>query len=131
MNENKFKGEPDLMDWFIEKGFKIAINNINIDGNTCNWYAYKKSDITARKCECNGEDLTVVATPYSRLIGYRKYLTVDVEVHGEVDGIWFKLSAYSMTIQDLKEKIDSVEVSLIKAWNALSITSGLLHAIQP
>lgn len=89
--------------------------------NECNWYAYRRSALPARECECNeGKAMQIVVRPFK----YARPTTTawesaEVDVSGEAGGVWFKLKAYSLTLQELRERLPEIEAQLIGAWNSL------------
>ena len=119
----KFTGCDDTRNWLVEKGFRLAKNGLRGDMNECNWYAYRRSAIQARECECNdGKPMQIVVRPYKLVhqsipSGISESATVDVT--GEAGGVWFTLSAYSLKPDELKERLGDVEAGLIAAWNAI------------
>jgi hypothetical protein len=46
--------------------------------------------------------------------------SAQVDVTGEAGGVWFKLEAYSLKQDELRERLPDIEASLIAAWNALA-----------
>jgi hypothetical protein len=117
-----FKGRDDLREWLIVQGFKVSLDSITRD-NGCNWYAYRRSAIPARECECNdGKPMQIVVRPYLFLPsgGRSEHRSTEVDVTGEAGGVWFKLSAYSLRDGELQARLPDIEASLIAAWNALT-----------
>lgn len=115
----------DLKAWLVMHGFRIAANQFRRDRNECDWYAYRRSNIPARECETNdGKPAQIVVYPSSFTFDGRLHESVEVEVCGEADGVWFKLTAYSLAPADVPAKLPSVEASLIAAWNALIPADG-------
>lgn len=113
-----YTGCDSLRNWLIEQGFKVASDTLHETG--CNWYAYRRSSLPARECECNeGKPMQIVARPFSRDIDGVTWESVEVDVTGEAIGMWFKLMAYSLPENELKKRLPEIEASLIAAWNAL------------
>ena len=112
-------GLDDLREWLIGNGFKTAINSLGPRDNVCDWYAYRRSAIPARACECNaGKAMQIVVKPYSH--GDRpEWKSCEVDVTGEAGGVWYKLCSYSIKPDDLRERLPAIEAALIAAWNAL------------
>jgi hypothetical protein len=109
----------ELRDWLIGQGFKLAANGHKSRDNTCVWYAYRRSTIPARTCECNEKStMQLVVTPYSH-IGQPGWTSVEVDVTGEAGGVWYKLQAYSLKPDELREKLPAIEAALMAAWNAI------------
>ncbi len=117
-----FKGMDDLREWLVAQGFKVSPDSITRD-NGCNWYAYRRSEIPARECECNdGKPMQIVVRPFLFVEsgGRPEHRSTELDVTGESGGIWFKLSAYSLRDDELRAKLGDIECSLIAAWNALA-----------
>jgi hypothetical protein len=119
MNDRqKFEGCTEFREWLESQGFKVSTNSLANKENLCNWYAYRMSTITARECECNdGKSMQIVVKPF-------KYWSIphesaEVEVTGERGGIWYNLRAYSLHHNEVLERLNDIETSLISAWNAL------------
>lgn len=114
-------GCDDLREWLISQGFKCSIDHLGHQHNACNWYAYRKSSFEARECECNGgKSMQVVAKPFRLVLeGAKDHTSVELEVTGEAGGIWYKLSAYSLSQEEIRDRLGDIEQSLIAAWNAL------------
>lgn len=126
MNKEKqtLQGCEELREWLLKQGFKCSIESLHRNGNECNWYAFRRSELPARECECNdGKPMQLVVRPFACNINSRSWQSVEVDVTGEANGVWFKLSAYSMSHEDLKSRLPGVESSLIAAWNALTKVS--------
>ena len=47
--------------------------------------------------------------------------SVEVDVTGEASGIWWKLQAYSLKPDELRERLSEIEGALIAAWNAIPV----------
>ena len=112
-------GLPDLRDWLTAHGFRVTTNSLGLPGNACDWYAYRRSGIPARSCECNDrQHMQLVVRPYIN-IDRPEWSSVEVDVTGEAGGVWFKLQAYSLTVDDLRAKLPAIEAALMAAWNAI------------
>lgn len=115
MQQTKFYGCDGLRYWLASCGFRIAPSS-SYCGNACNWYAYRRSELPARECECNdGKPAQIVINPYE-IVGNEQ---VEVDLIGEYGGVWYKLKAYSLSSDDLRARLPDVEASLVRAWNAL------------
>ncbi len=119
-------GAEDFMSWLSNIGFVFHEDRFSSEMNQCNWLAYRRSKIKARICEGNDdkERMLVVIKPYcyAHPNGSQALNQCEIEVTGKVNGIWYKLIAYTMDIRDLMSssgKLDEIESSLISAWNAL------------
>lgn len=112
-------GCDDLRGWLIGDGFRVALDGLAMP-NECNWYAYRKSEIPARECECNDDKpAQIVVRPYRILDVRGAWESASVSVTGQAGGVWIKLDAYSLSHEDLRSKLGDIERSLIAAWNAL------------
>ena len=122
MTDRPLTGCDELRGWLVGQGFQVAHGSLSRD-NECNWYAYKRSQIPARECECNdGKPMQLVVRPHK--VSHPRapsgaWESVDVDVTGEAGGLWFKLQAYSLRHDELRARLGEVESSLIAAWNAL------------
>ena len=113
-------GCNDLREWLIAQGFKCSIDTLMRD-NGCNWYAYRRSAYPARECECNeGKPMQIVIRPFAYTVGMQSWESAEIDVTGEVRGLWFKLSAYSVQHDELKARLQEIEVRLLDSWNALA-----------
>lgn len=119
---NTFIGEDNFRAWLEDNGFKIAFNPINPKENQCNWYAYRRSNLPARRCECNNdkEGMQIVVIPSLFTFDPLYKNSVEVTLSGEYDGIWWNFKAYCLDANEVQNWINSVETSLISAWNAIS-----------
>ena len=116
-------GLDDLREWFIGQGWRIAPDSLRHEQNLCDWHAYKPSKLPARECECNdGKPAQLVARPwtFNPPNSREAWSSVAVSVCGEANATWFKLEAYSLKPDEVREKLPQIEVSLIAAWNALT-----------
>lgn len=115
-------GCDELREWLIGQGFKCAIDSLGRD-KECNWYAYRRSELQARECECNdGKPMQLVVRPYkfshpSAPDG--AWESAEVDVTGEAGGLWYQLKAYSLKHDELRTRFGDIERSLIAAWNGL------------
>jgi len=39
----------------VQQGFRFGVDTLRSEGNECNWYAFKRSQLAARPCECNSD----------------------------------------------------------------------------
>jgi hypothetical protein len=116
-------GCDELRTWLIAQGFRVAPNSLRHDGNGCDWYAYKRSAIPARECECNdGKPMQVVVQPW-RIEDCNApdgaWESAEVEVTGEAGGHWYRLKSYGLKPVELMGRLHEIEAALIAAWNAL------------
>ena len=113
-------GCEDLREWLRERGFKVSKDPLGSQGNECNWYAYKRTDHEARECECNeGKRMQVLIRPFSYVLHGDIHESSEIELTGEVGGLWFTLKAYGVKHAELKKRVEEIERMLIDAWNAL------------
>lgn len=115
-------GCDELREWLTAQGFRVAHDSLGRD-NECNWYAYRRSALPARECECNdGKPMQLLVKPH-RFAHHSApggaWESVEVDVTGEAGGVWFKLQAYSLKHEELRERLVDIESRLIAAWNAL------------
>ncbi len=115
-------GCDELRKWLIAQGFRVAPDSLSRD-NGCNWYAYRRSAIPARECECNdGKHMQIVVRPF-RLEHANApngaWESAEVDVTGEAGSHWYKLACYSLRHDELMERLYEIEAALIAAWNAL------------
>jgi hypothetical protein len=117
-----------LKTWLAGNGLTIEVNSLSDENNLAKWYAWKRSSMKARRCEQNGnENPQIVVHPFLfRHSGLPngQYESCAVEIVGEYGGVWYRLSAYSMSPDELVENLDSVENSLVRAWRALGSDEG-------
>ncbi len=115
-------GCDELREWLIAHGFRVAHDSLSRD-NECNWYAYRRSALPARECECNdGKPMQLLVKPYKfthHSAPGGAWESAEVDVTGEAGGAWFKLQAYSLKHDELRARLGDIECSLIAAWNAL------------
>lgn len=119
----KFEGFDSLREWLVSNGFSTSENTVRAVNNETNWIAYRRIDLDARECEGNrGKQISLFVWPFAcRPIGYS---SCEVEIRGEAGGIWFILKAYSVTPQELMQRLPEIERQLVAAWNALMPVKG-------
>lgn len=114
-------GLDELREWLEAQGFRTAVDSLGGRDNECNWYAYRRSELPARECECNeGKPMQLVVRPfkYARPTA-PAWESAEVDVSGEAGGVWFKLKAYSLPLGELRSRLPEIEARLIAAWNSL------------
>lgn len=115
MTLEEFKAE------LLVTGFRTAPNPTRNRNNLCSWYAYKASALPARECETNdGKPAQVVIEPFVYVLDNEPYVSCEVNLRGETNGIWFDMKAYALTFEEAIDRLPDVEKSLIAAWNALA-----------
>jgi hypothetical protein len=120
MAEKTMRGCDGLRKWLIKQGFTCYLGYLNRE-NDCNWSAYRKTEYPARECETNeGKAMQIVIHPFSYSEGTQRWEIAEIEVIGEVKGLWFNLRAYSVPIDELKARLQEIEIRLLDAWNALA-----------
>ncbi len=118
---NPFVGESEFREWLESNKFRIYSSYKNDSWNKCNWYACRRFAHESRRCESNSDKpgLQLVISPY-HFIDINNSRTAAIEITGETKGIWYNLTAYSINIDDVPEKLDEVSESLARAWEALA-----------
>lgn len=112
-----------LKDWLSAHGFRIASDPCSARDNEVHWYAYRRSELKARECECNdGKPAQIVIKPFAYVLGGHRRESVEVSLTGEF-GVWWQLKAFGLNPAEVPEKLANVEASLIRAWNALEASS--------
>jgi len=120
MNENNFHGFDELRDWLQDQGFKIYYNHLSEKMNQCNWYACRKTQLNARRCETNDNKANhITIRPYKNTYNNLSYGSSEIEIVGEANGIWFNLKAYSVPEKDIYNRFNEIEQMLVSAWNGL------------
>lgn len=116
-------GCDELREWLIAQGFRVAQDSLSRESNECNWYAYRRSAIPARECECNdSKPMQIVVRPWR--IEHRDapggvWESAEVDVTGEAGSHWYRLQCYSLKHGELMGRLHEIEAALIAAWNAL------------
>lgn len=119
---SEFTGLDDLRYWLSSAGFKIYEDNLRSHENMCNWYACRKIKAECRECETNeGKRAQIVATPYCLYVQNAgpACASVELSITGEAKNVWYKLMSYSLSPDELRERLDEIEGRLVAAWNAL------------
>ena len=120
MSENTFYGFDELRNWLETQGFRCYYNNLIEQGNKCNWYACRKTKLKARECETNDNSaVQITIRPFKFEIFTNCYKTIEIELVGEANKIWFSLKAYALTEDDVYKRLDEIEQMLVSAWNGL------------
>ena len=114
-------GCDEMREWLVTQGFRVAHDDLNRD-NECNWYACRRIALPARECECNtGKPMQLVVRPHKLTHTLGNWESAAVDVTGEAGGTLYKLHAYSLKHDELRERLGEIETSLISAWNALRL----------
>lgn len=116
---NIFVGEDEFREKLIALGFTIYYygpDNIN----SCNWLGSRAITKEIRNCESNEKKPNLIVIPFSlSLFNGQISSSVEADITGEVNKIWYKLKAYGLSKQDFLENVESIESSLVKSWNVL------------
>jgi len=118
MNEKEFYGFDELRNWLETQGFRCYYNNLIEQGNHCNWYACRKTQLKARECETNENKMQILIRPFKYTYNL-SYGSSEIEIVGEANSIWFNLKAYSVQEEDIYTRLDVIEQMLVSAWNGL------------
>lgn len=114
--------QNDLLDFLTQRGFVKCRNTWGGPENQCDWYAVKRY-AAEHLCETNSNKLGIqmVVWPYELHFPQLKNpsRSVEIEITGEANGIWYKLCAYSIPWEDAVERFDEITESLVVAWDAL------------
>ena len=117
-----FNGLPEFREWLQSQGFRIAKHSFRREPNLCDWYAYRRSELEARRCDCNDDKpgAQIVVYPNDMTHVYDMAIGCEVEVCGQAAGHWWNLRAYSIKTDELMAGLPEIERRLIAAWNALA-----------
>ena len=120
MRPKNFTGLDDFRAWLESVGFRVYRDGMNSTANLCDWYACRPASGGA-ECECNtGKAVQIVVHPHLMIVdGLTKMESAEVDITGEAGGEWYRLAAYSIRPADLRDKLPTIEASLIAAWNSL------------
>ncbi len=132
------KGAKNFMSWLLEQDFTIELAPCSSILNQCNWIAYKRSKLLARRCECNQDKKGIILsiTPYNYsshsldVIGIKpsnydtssSNINCEIEIRGQVNGAWYQVKSFGVNVNDLMStegKLEEIESNLITAWNAI------------
>lgn len=111
----------DSLKAFLESaGFTIYKNTPRSQFDMIDWYAARRVK-GARECETNDHKVSLVVRPhqYDLELQGQVFGSVECDITGEANGIWYKLQAYSLKPEEFVERLDEIEASLLKAWNSL------------
>ena len=100
-------------------GFKFEQNQFSSPENELNWLAYRRIATEHRHCECNEKSLQLVVHPFKMQIHGISHESCEVEIVGEVDGLWYKFQTYSMKPEEFLSRLNEIECNLIRAWDSL------------
>jgi hypothetical protein len=118
-----FNGMQAQREWLEAQGFSIAPDGSGNRLNRCNWYAYRRSELPARVCECNddkpGAQIVIRPFEWDEWIVPNHAGALEVELCAQAAGVWWNFTAYSISADELPANLADVERRLIAAWNAL------------
>lgn len=116
MSMDKFK------QWLEQNGFNLHPYRLRQPGNIYDWLAAKRLSGVA-ECETNGYP-QIVVKPYGYLVTTDiQHESVEIEITGERNKMWFCLKAYSVKPQEALQRWPEIERSLIAAWQAIRETN--------
>ena len=113
---------PQLKNWLTSSGFSFSTNSTDVHlFNDCNWYAYRKTSLDARECECNeGKRMQIIVRPSIFTIYGNTHSTVEVDIYGKY-GEWWKFTSYGHSFEKFQTNLPQIEAGLIRAWNVLNV----------
>lgn len=107
----------ELKEWLAENGFTLSPSTgMHSKYNTADWYAWSRID-SAAPCEHNNHTIIEVWPTISTING--RHESAHLEIVGEANGAWWKLQAYGLSPDDVRDRYDSIANGLVTAWNAL------------
>lgn len=116
----ELRGSSGFQKDLEDMNFKVYEDHFCKEHNLCNWYAVRKTRLENKECECNTDkDVQLVITPYEYFVHGEERCGAEIDLTGEVGGVWYKLQAYGMQQSELITKLPEIEQSLVNAWNAL------------
>ncbi len=106
----------DMIDLFSPLGYK-AEQSCNYAHNGYSGRFFWKRSETGANCDCNGKPPSIAITPHR----YYDGITYELDITGELHGIWHKLQAYSISHdENLITNIQTAERALVAAWEAIA-----------
>lgn len=102
------------MKYLIEKGYKEYSDSLYE-----NRKLFQKEVESEAVCELN-ENLAVNVFEWDHsMYNPKSVLMYEVEITAERKGQWWKLCSYSYTAEELEEKLEFIEQTLIKLFNTI------------
>lgn len=100
-------------------GWKISRNHLGAgQWNECNWYAWRRDDITP-DCACNEKAPSLCVWPDASRIDGRLHSSATLEICGLAGtDDWLKLQVYTITPADFFERYPKARNRLAAAWHA-------------
>lgn len=111
----------ELREALVRAGFRTGPDPI---GNS-NWLAYRQTDDTVRRCECNSDKpgVQVVVRLFETTLTGKTWRSAEIDITGEAGGRWYRLTCYGIDEDQLLADLPAIEGALVRAWQALSPTS--------
>lgn len=108
----------ELREALVRAGFRIGPDPIG----SSTWLAYRRTDDTVRRCECNSDrpGVQVVVRLFETTHAGETWRNTEVDITGEVGGRWYRLMCYGISDDKLLAELPAIEGALIRAWQALS-----------
>lgn len=96
-----------------------TLSAVMVNGDTgLPWHAYQRLD-GAVDCSSNHRPPALILVPYRLEHNGEVQYSVEFEVTGEIDGgVWLKLKAYSVSMDEAIDAIPNVRSLLMASWNA-------------
>jgi hypothetical protein len=110
-------GCDDLRAWLQAQGFACAPNPVPDRDNLVNWYAFRRQAVTGPQAEHTEQ--TVHVRPHKLQLGDRVLEIADVVVVFQLEDLSYELKAYSLSFDQLKQRLPEVSTNLLAAWGAL------------
>lgn len=101
-------------------GFRFGPQPARDTANRCGWYAWRRSEIESRPCECNDDKpgVQLVIVPWLFEVQGLEHASCEIELTGQ-RGAWYRLKAYGVKFDELPDALQGIEAALVRAWNAL------------
>jgi hypothetical protein len=113
-------GCDDLRAWLQAQGFACAPNPVPDLDNLVNWYAFRRQAVTGPQAEqAEQAEQTVHVRPHRLQLGDRVLEIADVVVVFQLEDLSYELKAYSLSFDQLKQRLPAVSANLLAAWGAV------------
>ena len=112
-----YYGLDKFRELLVTAGWKISKVDNTHSLNSCNWYAWRRSKAVT-DCICNAKPPSLCVYPYW-CVEPMRYSSFEVVITGETATGWVQLKHYSHELSEI-DTIDSIEASLVLAWEAMS-----------
>lgn len=116
----KYTGLDEFRAELESEGWRIAPNNMAVEHNLCNWYAWdvNRTGITP-DCACNDKPPSLIVYPYDGWMQKHRLDSMEIVITGETEtGEWLSLKVYSIKPGQFSEKYPIARARLIAAWNS-------------